>query len=125
MPVPSSSATPSGPRKPVNLTEAAERAGWFAAKRSTQALSPQDSPLFRIDAVNVTEDGHGGDGLRDEICIIVCGYGALYYRDEVLQCTEGDLLFIPAGAPHRFEHLDGDFRIWRLSPGCEAESGQD
>jgi hypothetical protein len=32
-----------------------------------------------------------------------------------MECTAGDVLFVPRGHEHRFERLDGEIRIWRIS----------
>jgi mannose-6-phosphate isomerase-like protein (cupin superfamily) len=45
----------------------------------------------------------------------VSGYGLLRCGDMSLECTEGDVPFVPAGRPHWFERLDGEIRMWRIS----------
>jgi mannose-6-phosphate isomerase-like protein (cupin superfamily) len=37
-------------------------------------------------------------------------------EDAEIECTAGDVVFVPKGCPHRFDRLDGAIRIWRISP---------
>ena len=60
-------------------------------------------------------DGHANDGLADTVYVIVSGFGVLHWGDTALECTAGDVLFVPGGQVHRFERLDGEIRIWRIS----------
>ena len=59
--------------------------------------------------------GHANDGLTDTVYVIASGYGALRWGDTALECTAGDVLFVPNGRPHCFERLHGEIRIWRIS----------
>lgn len=58
----------------------------------------------------------GSDGQsphrRDEIYIVSAGSGTFRRGDEAVPFRAGDLLFVAAGAPHRFETFSDDFRTW-------------
>ncbi len=49
---------------------------------------------------------------RDEIYVIAAGTG-FFFRDGARQPVEpGEVLFAPAGTPHRFEEFSADFATW-------------
>ena len=55
---------------------------------------------------------------------IISGYGVLRCRDTAMECTAGDVLFVPRGHEHWFERLDGEIRIWlKATAAGEGESG--
>ena len=49
---------------------------------------------------------------QDEIYIVATGSGAFVCGDERRTFKPGDLLFVPAGAVHRFEDFTDDFSTW-------------
>ena len=69
-------------------------------------------------------DGYASDGLADTVYVIASGYGVLRWGDVVLECTAGDVLFVPAGRAHRFEQVDGAMRVWRISAAGPAGGGE-
>ena len=54
---------------------------------------------------------------RDELYIVVSGTGTLSRSDELVSFEPGDLLFVPAHVPHRFESFSDDFRTWVIFYG--------
>lgn len=54
---------------------------------------------------------------RDELYVIASGRGRFRRGDETVQFAPGDLLFVPAGMPHRFESFGADFGTWVLFYG--------
>lgn len=60
---------------------------------------------------------------QDELYIIINGTGILHRDGERLPCKPGDLLFVPAGMEHRFEHFTPGFATWVIFFG--EESGMD
>jgi hypothetical protein len=60
-------------------------------------------------------DGYKSDGIADTVYVIESGYGVLRWGETALECTAGDVLFVPGGQAHRFERLDGTIRVWRIS----------
>jgi mannose-6-phosphate isomerase-like protein (cupin superfamily) len=49
---------------------------------------------------------------RDELYIVASGTGTFSRGDELVSFGPGDLLFVPAHVPHRFETFSSDFRTW-------------
>jgi mannose-6-phosphate isomerase-like protein (cupin superfamily) len=49
---------------------------------------------------------------RDELYVVVSGKGTFRRGSELVRFTHGDLLFVPANVPHRFESFSGDFKTW-------------
>ncbi len=61
---------------------------------------------------------------QDEIYIVQCGSGTFVIGDERRPFSQGEALFVPAGAVHRFENFSDDFAAWVVfygPPGGETE----
>ena len=54
---------------------------------------------------------------RDEIYVVVKGEGSFQCGDEMRPFREGDVLFVPAWAPHRFVDFSGDLSVWVIFVG--------
>ncbi len=63
--------------------------------------------------------------LQDEIYMIASGTSVFYYNGKYTDCKKGDLLFVPAGKEHRFEHFSDDFATWVIFFGPEGGEGKD
>jgi mannose-6-phosphate isomerase-like protein (cupin superfamily) len=83
--------------------------------------------LFERDDVSVVlyipqdsdqQSPHG----RDEIYIVISGYGTFRRDSELVRFSPGDVLFVGAGVPHRFETFSGDFRTWAVFFGPRSEA---
>ena len=62
---------------------------------------------------------------RDEIYVIASGMADFVLENERSQVQTGDVLFVPAGAQHRFESFDADFSTWVFFYGPKGgESSQ-
>jgi mannose-6-phosphate isomerase-like protein (cupin superfamily) len=57
---------------------------------------------------------------RDELYVIISGTGYFLNGDERHPFKPGDLLFVPAGAVHRFEDFSDDFATWVMFYGPEG-----
>jgi mannose-6-phosphate isomerase-like protein (cupin superfamily) len=57
---------------------------------------------------------------RDELYVIISGTGYFLNGDERHPFKPGDLLFVPAGAIHRFEDFSDDFATWVMFYGPEG-----
>jgi mannose-6-phosphate isomerase-like protein (cupin superfamily) len=57
---------------------------------------------------------------RDEVYVIARGSGTFVCEEERSPFEVGDLLFVPAGAAHRFEDFTDDFAVWVLFYGPEG-----
>jgi len=56
---------------------------------------------------------------RDELYIIVSGHGSFERGDARVPFNPHDVLFVPAGVPHRFIDYSPDFRAWVVFYGPE------
>jgi mannose-6-phosphate isomerase-like protein (cupin superfamily) len=54
---------------------------------------------------------------QDELYVVQGGRSTFCLRGERLQVQSGDLLFVPAGAPHHFEDFSPDFVTWVIFYG--------
>lgn len=57
---------------------------------------------------------------RDEVYVVVRGTGTFVNGDTQHPFTPGDLLFVPAHMPHRFENFTDDLAVWVLFYGPEG-----
>lgn len=60
---------------------------------------------------------------RDELYIVATGRGTFSRGDELVPFGPGDLLFVPAHVPHRFETFTDDFRVWVIFYGDVRAEG--
>lgn len=60
---------------------------------------------------------------RDELYIVATGTGTFSRGDELVPFGPGDLLFVPAHMPHRFETFTNDFRVWVVFHGEVRSKG--
>jgi len=49
---------------------------------------------------------------RDELYVVAQGSGSFYNGTTRRSFTPGDLIFVEAGTPHRFEDFTPDFAVW-------------
>lgn len=62
---------------------------------------------------------------RDEIYIIASGSGEFEMEGKTTSVKQGDFLFVPAGAVHKFREFTEDFSTWVIFYGPEGgEKGQ-
>ena len=65
---------------------------------------------------------------QDEVYVIVTGSAELFLAEESgerrLSCAPGDVLFVPAGIVHRFEHISEDFITWAILWGPQGGEAQ-
>lgn len=57
---------------------------------------------------------------RDEVYVIARGSGTFYVAGERVPFEPGTMLFVAAGAEHRFERFSGDFATWVFFYGPEG-----
>jgi mannose-6-phosphate isomerase-like protein (cupin superfamily) len=55
---------------------------------------------------------------RDELYVIAAGRAAFVRGAERVQVAAHDVLFVPAGMPHRFEEMSADFATWVMFYGA-------
>jgi mannose-6-phosphate isomerase-like protein (cupin superfamily) len=54
---------------------------------------------------------------QDEVYIVLAGTGWFVNGAARDRFAPGDVLFVPAGAPHRFEEFSAEFRTWVIFYG--------
>ena len=57
---------------------------------------------------------------QDSIYIVADGYGALQSGEALSHVAPGDLLFVPAGEPHRFVDVTVGLAIWVIRYGPDG-----
>jgi mannose-6-phosphate isomerase-like protein (cupin superfamily) len=57
---------------------------------------------------------------RNEIYVVISGSGMFFCDGLTVDFKSGDVLFVPAGARHRFENFTGDFMTWVFFYGPEG-----
>jgi mannose-6-phosphate isomerase-like protein (cupin superfamily) len=57
---------------------------------------------------------------RDEVYVVARGTGTFWDGERRRPFQPGDLLFVPAGQPHRFEAFTEDFATWVIFYGPEG-----
>lgn len=57
---------------------------------------------------------------RDELYVVAQGSGTFVNGETRHPFVTGDVLFVPAGVPHRFEEFTGDFAVWVMFYGPEG-----
>jgi len=49
---------------------------------------------------------------RDELYFVQAGHGIFKRGGETVRFDAGDVLFVPAGVPHRFASFSAEFKAW-------------
>lgn len=62
---------------------------------------------------------------RDEVYVVVRGRGAFVNGTSREPFGPGDVLFVPAGRPHRFEDFTDDLAVWVIFYGPEGGERND
>ena len=57
---------------------------------------------------------------RDEIYVVQAGQGIFKRGGETVRFDAGDVLFVPAGMPHRFASFSAEFKAWVIFFGPEG-----
>jgi mannose-6-phosphate isomerase-like protein (cupin superfamily) len=57
---------------------------------------------------------------RDEVYFVTAGAGWFVNGDRRDRFATGDVLFVPAGVPHRFEEFTEDLAVWVVFYGPEG-----
>ena len=61
---------------------------------------------------------------QDELYLIISGQSEFYRNGEVINCSKGDVIFVPAGMEHHFVNFSDDFATWVIFYG-EDKSNRD
>lgn len=54
---------------------------------------------------------------RDEVYFVISGSGWFVRAGERQRFAPGEVLYVPAGVPHRFEEFTDDFATWAIFSG--------
>ena len=54
---------------------------------------------------------------RDEVYFVISGSGWFVHGKERQRFGPGEVLYLPAGVPHRFEDFSDDFATWAIFSG--------
>jgi mannose-6-phosphate isomerase-like protein (cupin superfamily) len=103
------------PLKPVNLTASAEALPWAEACKTICVSGSSEKTTLDVCGLTFEDSGQHNDGMRETVYVVTAGFGALRWDEEDIECTAGDLLFVPRGCPHHFERSDARIQIWRIS----------
>lgn len=57
---------------------------------------------------------------QDECYVVLEGSGVFVMGDERVRFSPGDMIFVPAGLPHRFEEFGERMRVWVIFAGPEG-----
>ena len=60
---------------------------------------------------------------QDELYIVIRGAGTFVKSEERRPFGPGDVIFVEAGIPHRFEDFSEDFETWVIFYGPEGGEG--
>ena len=66
------------------------------------------------------DPGQPGAHKRDELYFIQSGHGIFKRGGETVRFNAGDVLFVPAGVPHRFASFSAEFKAWVMFFGPEG-----
>lgn len=62
--------------------------------------------------------------IRDELYVVIQGSGYFVNEGQRTRFGPGDVLFVLAGAVHRFEEFSTDFQVWVIFYGPEGGEGR-
>jgi mannose-6-phosphate isomerase-like protein (cupin superfamily) len=62
---------------------------------------------------------------KDEIYVVVTGSSTFTCGAQMCPVEKGEVLFVPAGAEHRFSGMSEDFATWAIFYGPEVAHGED
>jgi len=106
-------------------------AEWQFGLKDVEARLPDDPAKLRV-AVALRHGSmrcllyapRGADAqgvhTQDEVYIVVSGRGSFFKSGEVKPFREHDLIFVEAGAEHRFVDFSDDFAAWVVFWGPEG-----
>ena len=59
------------------------------------------------------------DHARDEVYVVATGAGEFVCGDATRTFSHGDMFFVPAKVPHRFQNFTDDFSTWVIFFGAK------
>lgn len=92
------------------VADSADQAYGVLLSRGTLELG-----FYKPDAIDPQEPH-----TQDEIYVVQSGSGYFVLGDERKPFAQGEALFVPAGAVHRFEEFSDDFAAWVVFYGPQG-----
>ena len=80
---------------PVNLTEIAAGMSWRDACKTLSVDYRCHSSGLVIQPLDDSENGIENDGGFSTIYVVISGYSVLHCGEKEIECTDGDVLFVP------------------------------
>ncbi|MFF4405134.1 cupin domain-containing protein [Streptomyces sp. NPDC001262] len=62
-------------------------------------------------ALNAGDTDPQGPHAEDEVYVVVSGRAAITVGTETTEVARGSVVYVPAGAQHRFHHISEDLRV--------------
>ena len=106
------------PNTPLKIDLIASAATLAASGQASVALFQHGDAnlLLFVPSDQDTQQAHK----RDEIYVIQAGQGIFKRGEETVRFAAGDVLFVPAGVPHRFASFSAEFKAWVLFFGPDG-----
>jgi mannose-6-phosphate isomerase-like protein (cupin superfamily) len=76
---------------------------------------------MKVEYYRPTETDWQKPHVQDEIYVIASGTSTFIREGKKIYCKQTDLLFVPAGADHRFLDFSDDFATWVMFYGKKEE----
>ncbi len=114
---------------PARAPEAAADAGVLplAAARARLAAAPGATYVELLTHGTLSVEIYAPRGIdtqqphsRDELYVVASGAGEFVCGTRRQRFGPGDLIFVPAGVTHRFEHFSDDLAVWVMFYGPEG-----
>ncbi len=104
---------------------------WMFSLLEAQGKLPEDPAAFRfcyglrhgtmkVGLYSPRDRDLQGPHQQDELYIIVSGTGDFVKNEERRSFVPHDILFVEAGARHRFENFSADFATWVIFWGAQG-----
>ncbi len=95
---------------------------WLSSKEAVDRIRREGIDMVKLSTYgNLTFEVYKPNGSdrqqpheKDEIYMVISGKGILNCNNKRTNCTQGDILFVPAGLPHYFENFSTDFCTWAI-----------
>lgn len=101
---------------------------WLSHRTVQKALAAHDKPFIlawqrgelEVELYEPGAKDKQTPHSRDEVYVVVKGSGKFTCAGETRPFSQGDLLFAPAGADHRFFDFSDDLSVWVIFYGPEG-----
>jgi mannose-6-phosphate isomerase-like protein (cupin superfamily) len=112
----------------MNQSDPGFERGWATVEQAMAHPIPEgerSAPIFAYGSMLVKYYAPRGSDeqtphTRDELYVVVRGSGWFVNDGRRHPFGAGDVLFVPAGVPHRFEDFTDDFATWVIFYGPEG-----